>query len=66
VRKGANINLVEDKRTTPLNVSSEQGHLEVCKLLIEYGAQIDATNNFIIAFIMSRVEERSHIAPFCS
>jgi ankyrin repeat protein len=66
LRKGANVNLVEKNGTTPLNLSTEKGHLEVCKLLIEYGAQIDAKNNFIIAFMISRVEEQSDSAPFCS
>ena len=42
VKRGADVNAVDDEGTTPLILASYRGHVEVAKLLLQAGAKVDA------------------------
>ena len=44
MEKGADVNLKDDEHHTPLHLSSEEGHNDVVKTLIEAGANVDVKN----------------------
>jgi len=41
LRAGANTNAVDASRSSPLRAAAERGHLEVVKLLVDAGADLD-------------------------
>ena len=44
LEKGANVNIPDSQYCTPLHITCEQGNLEGTRLLLEKGANLEATN----------------------
>jgi ankyrin repeat protein len=44
VAAGANVNFQDDEKSTPLHCAAVNGHLDVAKLLLDNGAEVNATN----------------------
>ncbi|KAH9169145.1 ankyrin repeat-containing domain protein [Lactarius sanguifluus] len=45
LRRGANVNAVEEHFWTPLHIAAERGCLKVAQMLLEHGAEVDCRND---------------------
>ena len=43
--KGAEVDRVNKKGSTPLYIACQSGHVDVARLLLEKGAEVNQTNN---------------------
>lgn len=46
LQKGANVNAQANCKATSLHYASECGHLEICTLLLDYGGDVNITNEY--------------------
>jgi ankyrin repeat protein len=46
IKAGHDVNSLDNKRCTPLVLAANQGHFEICKYLVEHGADIHAKDNW--------------------
>ena len=63
--KGANINMVDNSKYTPLHAASKEGHLHVVEYLVNAGADINAaSHNSYTPLSTALIKGRQRIVEF--
>jgi len=59
---GASLSAVNQSGWTPLHVAASNGHSDVCQLLLDHGARIDAVTNVSIGTMNTEMNEFIELA----